>query len=655
MSWSHSLPIETRAAGQLAYAFAFVVVLPLLLAAWAVVLDRRFDLPDIGSPRIGVTLAWFGGAMIVAAIVELRMKGGGWPMSPFPPRRFVSSGAYAIVAHPLYIGSVFVSGGLSIAMRNAAGVWIVTPVLALACIAFVWGFEHERTAQLFGARPAAVLHLATGSDERPSMPARISFFFLALLPWYVVYEAVNRLGSPADAMTVASSWDARVAVIGWTEIVYFLAYPIVVFAPLVAATNRDLRALTIRAWIATAGSALVYLAIPIVFEPKPAPFDFAQGRPSTLFAAMLEWERSFNAPSTALPAFHVIWPMLTMDLYARAFPRTRVLQWPIVLAIAVSCVTTGMHAIADVVAGLVLGVVFLKIDAVWRAMMRGAERLAASWREWRIGSLRLINHGVYAGAAVAAGIAIVTALAGQRFLASIVLIAMGIIVGAALWAQWIEGSSALLRPYGYFGGILGGIATIATMSFVHRSGLLLLAAYAVAAPVIQAMGRLRCIVQGCCHGRATTEAIGMRVTHPRSRIVRIAGLSGVPLHATAVYSIVINLCIAALLLRAWIAGAPLSFVAGAYLVLSGLERFVEEHYRGEPQTRVLRGLRLYQWLAIASILAGAVLTIIPSDAAPPLHALSPAGVLWSLAAGALAYFAYGADWPESNRRFARLC
>jgi len=50
-----------------------------------------------------------------------------------------------------------------------------------------------------------------------------------------------------------------------------------------------------------------------------------------------------------------------------------------------------------------------------------------------------------------------------------------------------------------------------------------------------------------------------------------------------------------------------------------------------------------------------VLTIIPSDAAPPLHALSPAGVLWSLAAGALAYFAYGADWPESNRRFARLC
>jgi len=583
----------------------------------------------------------------MAAIVELRTKGGGWPMSPFPPQRFVSSGVYAIVAHPLYLGSVLVSAGLSVATRNAAGVWIVTPLLALACIAFVWGFEQERTTQLFGARPSAFLHLAPDADSRPSVSARMSFYFLALLSWYVVYEAVNRLASPADAIRVASSWDARLPVTGWTEILYFLAYPIVIIAPLVAASHRDLRTLTIRAWIATAGSTLIYVAIPIVFEPKPVP--------QTLFAAMLEWERSFNAANTALPAFHVIWPMLTMDLYARAFPRTRALHWPVVLAIAASCVTTGMHAVADVVAGLVLGVVFMKIDAVWRGMMRGAEGLSASWKEWRIGSLRLINHGVYAGAAVAAGIAIVTLLAGERFLPSILVIAAGIIIGAALWAQWIEGSSALLRPYGYFGGILGGIVTIGATSLFHRSGWLLLAAYAVAAPVIQAIGRLRCIVQGCCHGRETTQAIGMRVTHPRSRIVRIAGLSGVPLHATAVYSIVTNLCIAALLLRAWIAGAPLSFIAGAYLVLSGLERFVEEHYRGEPQTRVVAGLRFYQWLAIASIVAGAVLTVVPSVAAPTPHALSSTSALWSLAFGVLAYFAYGADWPESNRRFARLC
>jgi hypothetical protein len=33
-----------------------------------------------------------------------------------------------------------------------------------------------------------------------------------------------------------------------------------------------------------------------------------------------------------------------------------------------------------------------------------------------------------------------------------------------------------------------------------------------------------------------------------------------------------------------------------YLILSGVLRFMEEAYRGEPQTRRLAGLPIYQWL-----------------------------------------------------------
>jgi hypothetical protein len=261
----------------------------------------------------------------------------------------------------------------------------------------------------------------------------------------------------------------------------------------------------------------------------------------------------------------------------------------------------------------------------------------------------MINHGLYAAIAVAFGVALITALVGEAHRGAVLLVAIAAIAGAALWAQWVEGSPSLQRPYGYYGALIGAIATIA----ITGGGFLLLAAYAVAAPVIQAIGRLRCIVQGCCHGRPT-DGIGVRVTHPKSRIVKIANLGGIALHATAVYSILAGLVTGALLLRLWIVRAPLAFIAGAYLILSSLARFVEEHYRGEPQTRVVAGLRLYQWMSIAGVVAGAVLTVIPSTPAPVIEGLSPTSVAIALAFGVLAYFAYGADFPESKRRFARL-
>jgi hypothetical protein len=107
--------------------------------------------------------------------------------------------------------------------------------------------------------------------------------------------------------------------------------------------------------------------------------------------------------------------------------------------------------------------------------------------------------------------------------------------------------------------------------------------------------------------------------------------------------------------RLWITAAPLPMIGGLYLILGGLGRFVEEAYRGEPQTRILFGLRLYQWLAILSVVLGAAITAIgeggnagPFDA-PSLEALIASAIL-----GVLSGLALGVDFPESNRRFARL-
>jgi prolipoprotein diacylglyceryltransferase len=218
----------------------------------------------------------------------------------------------------------------------------------------------------------------------------------------------------------------------------------------------------------------------------------------------------------------------------------------------------------------------------------------------------------------------------------------------------VEGSSLLLRPYGYFGGVAGVVAVALIGWAAGVDPWRLVSAMAVGGCVTQAFGRLRCLVQGCCHGRAVSASWGITYRHPRPRVLRLSGLGGVPVHPTPLYSIVWTLVVCAALLRLWTLAAPLPFIGGMYLILIGLGRFVEEHYRGEPQTAWVAGLRLYQWLAIAFVLSGAIVTAVGGAPAPPPGRL--ATEMWPALAllGGFTYFAFGVDFPRSSRKFSRL-
>jgi prolipoprotein diacylglyceryltransferase len=128
----------------------------------------------------------------------------------------------------------------------------------------------------------------------------------------------------------------------------------------------------------------------------------------------------------------------------------------------------------------------------------------------------------------------------------------------------------------------------------------------------------------------------------------------VPIHATPLYSILWNGVTALVLGRLWTLHAALHFIGGVYLMMNGLGRFVEEAYRGEPQTPILARLRLYQWIALGTVVAGALVTALGRSANAP----SPVPNLACVAAGALfglvTWVAMGVDFPESNRRFSRL-
>ena len=612
-----------------AYAILFSVVLPLLLIAWSARLDALIALRVPGNRSIGIALASIGALIIILSIIDLRRFGRGWPMSPFPPPQRATRGMYRIVGDPIYVGSVILCAGAAIAFRSGAGLFITTPFLALSCFAFVTGHERSATLERFGAPlHPPLLRLPARSDDAPDLADRLSIYLLVLLPWWIAFEGVNALGA-SDAHSGWMAIDRAIPVIAWTEGVYFLDYLFVLSVPLFVRSRRQLREFAIEGWIATFCATLIYLTVPIIVVAKPA---------ST---PLMLWERGFADVLTAFPSFHVIWAIIAAAAYRRRV-------WMLVaFAIAVSCVTTGMHAIVDIVAGAIVGIAVIRYKSIAQFALRVTERLANSWREWDAGFVRAMSHGAYAAAGAFFGIVIAASLAGGMSFA-VIAVGIGTIAGAAIWAQWLEGSSSLLRPYGYYGGLIGACVVIS----MTRDPWRMLAAYAVASTIVSAFGRCRCLVQGCCHGRIAE--FGIRYRHERSRVTRLSTIAEHPLHATQLYSIVSNVVIFALLVRLWIAHAPLQFIAGAAFVLVGLSRFVEEHFRGEPQTRVVAGMRIYQWLALVSVIAGAAMMSAGNTPAPPMTMLD--GRAWSIASvvAFFTYVAYGVDFPRLNARFARL-
>ncbi|MBA4072222.1 MAG: hypothetical protein C0497_10365 [Gemmatimonas sp.] len=411
-------------------------------------------------------------AIMTAGTVALWRYGGGLPMSAFPPERLVSRGIYRYLADPLYVGAVAVAIGASLIYASPSGLWIASPLFALACVAWVMGFERERMRQRFGVVAEPVLRVPAVVDDAPTWWHRAAAYAFVFIPWLAIYLSVEFLGTPPNAPSSGLPLDAMIPVIPWTAILYESVYPMVALAPLFARRQRDLR------------------------------------------------------------------------LFARR--------------------------------GL-----------LWEWLRRLSEHGANSWREWSIGPLRLLSHGLFMGLAVALTFPIGIWLGGPDLLSWIFAASLVGAIAAALWAQLIEGSPQLLRPFGYFGGMIGVIVTVIAAVFAGVDAWRFLAACCVLLAFGQGLGRLRCLVNGCCHGRPAPAAIGITYVHPMPRPTRLANLGGVPIHPTQIYSLLWLMVVGFALTRLWIIAASLSFIAGMYFVLVGLGRFVEEHYRGEPQTAVI--------------------------------------------------------------------
>ncbi len=378
--------------GKILYGSLFILILPICLLVWQKELDQVIQgLPAINSPFIGSILIVFGGSILILGWNALMKHGKGLPMNAFPPKKLVSKGIFAIIPNPIYSGFTLIVAGYAILKGSAAGLWVVTPTIALCSIALVVGYERIDMKRRFGTNSwQTAIRLPLAKNQPPTISERISTYILVFLPWVLMYEAFIFLGPMPDAIDSYSTLERSMSVIEWTEIIYAFTYLFVLMAPLFAKRQADLRSYIIMGIWAIIIGALCFILLP--FKATPRPFI-----PTGIIGQFLLTERSFDGPAGAFPAFHALWSFLSAWLYTKIW-RKALLWYFIASLISLSCITTGMHSILDICGALTIFIIVLNRDLMWGKILRLTEWFANSWHDWRIGSIRIINHGFYVGA-----------------------------------------------------------------------------------------------------------------------------------------------------------------------------------------------------------------------------------------------------------------
>lgn len=643
-SWSLSI-------GQILYGLVFVVILPAYLIYWAGNLShiRLPDVPD--TPELGLVVAISGLIVMLSGIGSIIANGDGLPMNAYPPKKYVRTGIYKWISHPIYLGFFSICAGISIWIGAPGGLWVVTPVIALSCTALIWGYERPQLIGKFGDLYFDhKIRLPKASDEKPDLMDFVSIVLLVYLPWLLVYQGIASYIGVVDPLWVSTlPFEEGFPVYESFAIPYILTYPIAVFLPLLAKTKKCQRKYCISVILALTIVIPFYLTFPIIAE-------FRQFEPSTIWGELIKLQHSVDNPATAFPAFHVVWGILGAKMLSDRFPKLRVLFWTGAWLIALSCWFTGMHAILDVVAGAAVSFLVLHYEEIWHWLRGRVERLGNSWRARMVGPFRIINHFKYVWIAAFACIVLSVSILGSDNLLAILTVCVVGMVFAAVWAQIIEGSDTLKRPFGYYGSVFGAIigALIADYLF-GLPWMICIAAFCIVAPFVKAIGRLRCLVQGCCHGSPASNMFGITITQPNTRVCSHANLGGALVHPTQFYSIISNIFIGMVMFRMLMVGSQSANVVSVYLILSSLARFVEETYRGEPQTPKPAGLSIYQWLSIVGLFAGTVFTMIPSPNVS-FAGMPNDPLVWgvSICFSAIIAFIMSVDIPNSEKRFARL-
>jgi len=159
----------------------------------------------------------------------------------------------------------------------------------------------------------------------------------------------------------------------------------------------------------------------------------------------------------------------------------------------------------------------------------------------------------------------------------------------------------------FFGGLIGGALAIIIYCRVSKLPLVpTLDAFAAAVPAGHAIGRIGCLLGGCCYGMEVAPGHPFAVVYPPASL---AAPSGVPLLAAPAIESASLLVIAVLVAVAYLKTRAKGLCVGLYLTLYATERFILEFYRGDAVRGLYGGLSTSQYIAIIAFAAGVILLI----------------------------------------------
>ena len=619
----------TTKINKLLYAIVFLIIIPSILLLWAKYTEDLIIFPAMESTIAGYIFIIFGALLMVSAMYALKKYGKGLPMNAYPPPIYVSNGPYHLVRHPIYWGFGILLAGYFILTKSASGLWLVTPITIIAMVALVMGYEAIDLKKRFPNEPrATILDLPAKTKEQTGIRDRLVSLFWVAAPLFLANFIIAHLVGDWSAILGKQS----VLLINIeNQYLPLLSVLFIIAIPFLIKTKNLLRTWVITSIIAVCIStftALLHPEIEVVYLPFEHHFVYF----TPLFLIILGI-RSIFKQSNQLGVLFSIIAIVLMSIQL-PFSRSAVL-----------------HVSSSIM-------IFLLADNyfnIWIFLRKGAEKIANSWQEWIFGKIRVINHGFYVGFGTFLGILLAGILVGDSYAWGLLIFAFVVIVFSALWAQIIEGSEKLKRPYGYYGALVGIIFASLIVWTMGYNVWVIIGVISVVMPWVQGIGRFRCLVNGCCHGsKVANPDIGIKYFSHRSRVCGISQLKGELLHPTPLYSMLWLFLIGFILLSLWYNNFSSPFIFGLYLILNGIGRFVEEAYRGEVQTPILKGLRLYQWTAILSVFIGIIMTLIDIDSAAILSNVGWETILSATIGGLFTTFAMGVDFPYSNARFSRL-
>lgn len=629
----------THSSGKFLYAFLFLVIVPVALWFWAKSTEPLIRYPTIESKATGWIFTIAGGLLMLWGMFVLWKNGKGLPMNAFPPSQFVKKGPYRLSRHPIYWGFGILLVGVFVLTGSASGLWLVTPVTILSMIALVWGYEKIDLKKRFPSETIkTVLHFPENNPEPTSLRDRlISLFLVVVLLTLGNYLTIKLSGNtppftgrPVNIHRFFENPNLQIFSLVFIAVVPFLL------------NKKNL----LLEWVVSTILGLTLSVFIALIAPAIGAQYLSGGN------SISDTGLGFDLSLIAVPVFLIL---ISLRTIIRQFNQFFGVASLVAILLSTIQLTNSRSSILHITTSLVIFLLAANYNRIWFFLKNTSEKIANSWHEWVFGRVRVINHGFYIGLGAFSGILLAGILSGTANAWAILVFAFIVIVFSALWAQSIEGSEKLKRPFGYYGALVGIPFASLAVWVMGVNVWVIIAVISVLMPWVQAIGRLRCLVNGCCHGGPVDNPkIGIRYFHARSRVCSISGMKGDLLHPTQLYAILWLFFVGFILLALWNNHFSSSFIFGLYLILTGIGRFVEEAYRGELQTLILKGLRLYQWIAILSVIIGIIMTVIPTEQMVIISGFGWETLAAGVIGGLFACFAMGVDFPYSNKRFSRL-